>query len=85
MRLKSMMTWMANRRAWLTLGSGGALFAAVPGCDPDVQAILVSGFEAATTSAITAMIKALFQTITPSASDSMVMIETVRDLVTRLA
>ncbi|NLX23134.1 MAG: hypothetical protein GXY55_15895 [Phycisphaerae bacterium] len=85
MRLKSMMTWMANRRAWLTLGSGGALFAAVPGCDPDVQAILVSGFEAATTSAITAMIKALFQTITPSTTDSLVMIDTLRDLVTRLA
>ncbi len=88
MSLKSMTMRMRNGRAWLVLGSGGMLFGSVPGCDPDVQAILVGGMEAAMTSAATAMIQALFQTITPSSVDGnvpTVMLDTVRDLITMFA
>ena len=45
------------------LGSGGILFgsAGVPGCDSDVQSILVEGLEGASVS----VLQALFQRITP--------------------
>ena len=81
-------------RRWPTLllvGSGGAVFGVVPGCDPEVSNILANGLEAAASTAATSLIQALFETVTREAgADTIgtvptVMLDTIQQLATMLA
>lgn len=62
------------------VAGAGFLFGGGIGCDPDVQAVLVSGLEAATV----AVIEGLFQTVTPDGAPDVVvptvMLDNVRSL-----
>lgn len=69
---------------WAVLA--GATLAQVPGCDPNVQKVLVTGMQSATTAAASAIIGALFQTITPDGEDALpIVMNTLHQALSMLA